>query len=313
MKILKANIPRRHDVPCPACDSERRSILFTPWVNVDDPARLYGAASGIPGTQTLVTCIDCGMIFESPRYDEATIIEGYKSSNDSGHDSQHPMRVRSFFNALKKLGNKIPAKGAKVLDIGTAGGAFLEAAKQYGYNASGLEPSKYLTDSGKARGLQIEQGTIDHHTFEPASFDMICLWDVIEHLTRPKMALQEIHRLLKPEGTLLINYPDIGTTQAKLAGRKFWWILSVHLHHFTRKSIADICRRTGFTTFEMQRYWQILEFGYLERMAVHYKIPLTAFITKMTPTIIQKIPIPYYASQTTVLARKSEKIESVNI
>jgi len=126
---------------------------------------------------------------------------------------------------------------------------------------------------------------------------------VIEHLPDPRTALVEIKKLLKPDGTLLINYPDIGTTQAKLAGKRFWWILSVHLHHFTRTSIQNICERTGFEVFKFRRYWQILEFGYLERMAVHYKIPLTALITKLTPKFIQNIPIPYYASQTTAIAR----------
>lgn len=190
-----------------------------------------------------------------------------------------------------------------MLDIGTAGGAFLDAAKQFGYNAYGMEPSEDLVARGKARGLKIEQGTIENHRFEHASFDMVCLWDVIEHLPDPRMALVEIKKLLKPDGILLINYPDIGTWQAKLFGKKYWWILSVHLHHFTKETIRDICLRTGFQAFHFQRYWQTLEFGYLERMAVHYKIPLAALITRMTPTFIQKIAIPYYASQTTALAR----------
>lgn len=289
--------------PCPVCDSTNRETFLEPWVDEQDPAKLYGAASGIPGTQHLVKCCDCSMIYESPRYDAATIVQGYMASQEADHDSQYPMRVNSFYQALVKHARFLPPKGAKVLDIGTAGGAFLDAAKQYGYDAHGMEPSADLVARGKARGLQIEQGTIDNHRFEAGTFDMVCLWDVIEHLPDPKAALVEIRKLLKPNGIFLINYPDIGTTQAKLAGKRFWWILSVHLHHFTRDTIRNICDRTGFEVFHMQRYWQILEFGYLENMAVHYKIPLTALITKYTPGFIQRIPIPYYASQTTALAR----------
>lgn len=291
------------DIECPVCDSGRFEVLMEPWVNESDPAKLYGAASGIPGTQRLVKCLDCGMIFESPRYDAQTIVKGYMASQEGEHDSQYPMRVYSFYRALKKHAKYLPSPGAKVLDIGTAGGAFLDAAKQYGYDAYGMEPSADLVTRGKARGLQIEQGTIESHSFAQGSFDMVCLWDVIEHLPDPKSALIEIRKLLKPKGILLINFPDIGTWQAKLAGKRFWWILSVHLHHFTRKSIRDICSRTGFEAIHFQRYWQTLEFGYLERMAVHYRIPLTALITRLTPDFIQKIPIPYYASQTTALVR----------
>lgn len=288
---------------CPVCNSNRQTVKFSPWVVESDPAKLYGAASGIPGTQQLVTCHDCGMIYESPRYDAETIVKGYMASQEGDHDSQYHMRVHSFLKVLEKQAKRIPPPNAKVLDIGTAGGAFLDAAKRYGYDAYGMEPSADLVNRGKARGLKIEQGTIESHSFETGSFDMVCLWDVIEHLPDPKTALIEIKKLIKPNGILLINFPDIGTWQAKLAKEKFWWILSVHLHHFTRKSIADICQRTGFEAFHFQRYWQTLEFGYLERMAVHYKIPLTRLITHLTPNFIQKIPIPYYASQTTALAR----------
>ena len=294
----------REDVKCPVCDSNAQKKLYKPWVIEDDPGKLYGAASGIPGTQHIVKCESCGMVYESPRFLSDVIIKGYENSNESEHDSQYHMRVYSFLKALKKQEKRIPPSGSKVLDIGTAGGAFLDAAKQYGFDAYGMEPSADLVERGKARGLQIEQGTIECHGFKAGSFDMITLWDVIEHLPEPKAALLEINKLLKPNGILLINFPDIGTMQAKLAGKKFWWILSVHLHHFTRKSVADICERTGFDAFHFQRYWQTLEFGYLERMAVLYKIPLTALITRLTPSFIQKLPVPYYASQTTSLARK---------
>lgn len=294
---------KRQNFPCTNCNFERHKIFLEPWAEESDPAKLYGAASGIQGTQRLVECLDCGMIFESPRYDAQTIVKGYMASQEGEHDSQYPMRVYSFYRTLKKQAMYLPDPGAKVLDIGTAGGAFLDAAKQYGYDAYGMEPSADLVARGIARGLQIEQGTIESHSFAQGSFDMVCLWDVIEHLPDPKLALVEIRKLLKPDGILLINFPDIGTWQAKLAGKRFWWILSVHLHHFTRKSIRDICSRTGFEAFHFQRYWQTLEFGYLERMAVHYRIPLAALITRITPGFIQRISIPYYASQTTALAR----------
>ena len=294
---------QKKKVDCSNCGSCRQDIFLEPIVNESDPAILYGAASGIRGTQRLVTCLDCGMIYESPRYPAEVIINGYMNSEEADHDSQYRMRVLSFYRALKKNEKYLPSPGAKVLDIGTAGGAFLDAANEYGFDAYGMEPSRDLVDRGQARGLKIEQGTIENHAFAAHTFDMVSLWDVIEHFPDPKSALIEIRKLLKPNGLLLINFPDIGTWQAKLAGKKFWWILSVHLHHFSKPTIRDICQRTGFEAFHFRRYWQTLEFGYLERMAVHYKIPLTSLIARLTPQVIQQIPIPYYASQTTAIAR----------
>ena len=290
-------------VQCPVCESGACTVFCEPWNDIADPAKLYGAASGVRGTQRLVRCRVCGMVYENPRFPEEVILRGYESSQESGHDSQYPMRVESFFRGLKATEAHLPPKGSRVLDIGTAGGAFLEAAQRFGFQVVGLEPSRFLVEQGRQRGLPIEQGTVDQHPFSHASFDLICFWDVLEHLAEPRRALEKVLPLLKRDGVLLINYPDIGTAVARIAGRRFWWLLSVHLHHFSLDTISRICDRTGFRVFHAQRYWQALQFGYLEDMAIHLGVPLSGLLKKLTPAFLQRLPLPYYASQTTVLAR----------
>lgn len=294
---------QKEPIACPLCSSDEFNVTYSPTAPVTDPIKLYGAASGVRNTQTLVTCKDCGLLYENPRFSEATIIQGYSSATDAGHDSQHAMRVRSFLNALNGLKRYIPAPGAKLLDVGTAGGAFLEAATTYGFDAYGIEPSKYLTEKGQKRGLKISQGTIEHATYPANSFDIICLWDVLEHVVDPKSVLTHIKRLLKPDGVLLINYPDIGTWQAKLAGSKFWWLLSVHLTHFSPKTIRFIAEKTGYKVEKLIPYWQTLEFGYLIGIARHLGVPTAGFFEKVIPNFIKRIPVPYYASQTTAILR----------
>lgn len=294
----------REIIPCPLCNAKEFSTLYKPWNIVNDPGALYGAASGLRGTQEIVRCNSCDLIYENPRYSKELILKGYEQSLEGAHDSQYPMRVRSFLNSLKSLKDKIPKPGSRILDIGTAGGGFIDAATQYGYDAYGLEPSQFLVDQACSRGLKVRQGTIDTNPFSNEQFDMITLWDVIEHLTDPLEDLRKIHKLLIPGGILLINYPDIGTWAGKLFGKKFWWILSVHLVHFDQRSIREICKQSGFETFLFQPYWQILEFGYLEKMAAHLGMPGANFIHKCTPQAIRSIPLPYWASQTTSLSRK---------
>lgn len=246
------------------------------------------------------------MIFENPRLPSEKILEGYMHSEDGDHDSQYQMRVRSFYSAIKRNQKKLPSKGKKVLDIGTAGGAFLEAAKDFGYDAYGLEPSVDLVERGNKRGLKIFQGTADSNGIGNQKFDLICLWDVIEHLPDPRQSLLDVLTYLEPNGTLLINFPNIGTVQAKLAGKRFWWIISVHLHHFANGTLDQLCESLGLKAVSKKRYFQILEFGYLVEIASKLGVPLASQIHKILPNPIKRIPIPYYASQTTAIYRVSK-------
>lgn len=302
--LTTASPPVKIEVSCPLCGGNSHTTLFEPRVEVSDPAKLYGAASGVQGTQTIVKCATCPMIYENPRFPEEVIIAAYSASNDAGHDSQHAMRVLSFEKALRSLAASLPPPGAKLLDIGTAGGAFLEAAAKSGYDAYGLEPSRFLVEHGKARGLTIEHGTIRENNFRPESFDLITFWDVLEHLAEPRRDLEDAVRLLKKGGILLINYPDIGTWQARLAGSRFWWLLSVHLTHFNRASISEICRSARCEVISFTPYWQTLQLGYLVKIAQHLKVPLASTALRFLPSVLARIPIPYYASQTTCIARK---------
>jgi SAM-dependent methyltransferase len=216
------------------------------------------------------------------------------------------MRVGSFYNALSTLASHLPKSGSKVLDVGTAGGAFLVAGNKFGYNTIGLEPCGYLVDAGKKRGFQIEEGVLKTAPFPKNSFDMICFWDVLEHVTDPVAELKYASNLLKSDGVLLINYPDIGTWMAKLAGSKFWWLLSVHLVHFDKNSLTKACDAAGFEPFLWKRYWQQLEFGYLLQMFRIYFPFLGSIFERFTPQFLKKIKVYYYASQTTCLARKKK-------
>ena len=290
-------------VNCAVCDSNKYAVFLEPSQIVDDPKLLYGADSGLRGVQKLVRCLDCDLIYENPRLSDQAILSGYQSAENIGHDTQHHMRVRSFFKSLQRHRQFFPSPNLRVLDIGTAGGGFLEAAQTMGFDAHGLEPSTNLAEQGRKRGLKIHCGTIEKNEFDAGSFDLVTLWDVIEHLPRPKDALVECRRLLKPGGLIMVNFPDIGTFQARLAGKNFWWLLSVHLHHFSKKNMASLVEQNGFNVIRFSRHWQTLEFGYLEKMAAHLGVPFAALIEKFTPNVVKQMPFPYYASQTTLIAK----------
>ncbi len=292
-------------VKCPLCGSDSTREIIKPKIEINDPVKLYGAADGVTGTQRIVECLVCEMIYENPRLPIKVILEGYAGSHGGSHDSQHEMRIRSFAFALKRNKKYLPPKNSIVLDIGTAGGAFLEAANIFGYKTFGLEPSIDLVNRGKTRGLNVFHGSIENNMLQNKKFDLICFWDVLEHVANPREALQYAIKLLNENGILLINFPNIGTTQARLAGKKFWWIISVHLVHFTNKTLDKLCLTEGLIPVRKKRYWQILELGYLIELSGKLGVPLLSKWVKFLPKYIRKFPFLYYASQTTAIYKKN--------
>ncbi len=295
---------QRRPVPCPLCGGDEPAVVLEPTERIDDPKRLYGAASGIRGTQRIVRCGRCSMMYESPRLPEEAIVAGYASADDAGHDSQHHMRVKSFAWSLKRFSRHLPEPPARILDVGTAGGAFLEAARDFGYTPFGVEPSQYLAGAARARGFDVRAGTLADGLFAGESFDVVSMWDVIEHLCDPRDAVARVHDLLRPGGTFLLNFPDSGTWQARLAGKRFWWLLSVHVSYFTRRTMRRLLEEAGFEVRVVSRHWQVLELGYLFGIAAHLGVPLAGGVGRILPRWLASVPAPYYASQTTVIARK---------
>ncbi len=122
--------------------------------------------------------------------------------------------------------------------------------------------------------MDIRDGILEPGAFEAHSFDVITLWDVIEHLPQPLETLQTVRSLLKPGGVLLVNYPDIGTLAARMLGRRWPFWLSVHLIYYTRKTMTEQLRRAGFSTLWFESFWPVLPLGYVAQRAAPYGKPL---------------------------------------
>ncbi len=85
-----------------------------------------------------------------------------------------------------------------------------------------------------------------------ASFDVVTMGDVIEHLVAPAAALARIRDLLTPEGLLWLALPDAGSRVARALGRRWWALIPTHLQYFTRHSIDMLLRRQGFEPLEIR-------------------------------------------------------------
>jgi len=292
------------EVPCNICDGKEVEVILTPQVKNISFMEVFSAAGGVRGTQKIVKCKKCGLVFVSPRFPEEQIEKAYQEAFDHGYSSQELGRKITFENGIKLIERLYEKKG-KILDIGAANGVFVEVSKNRSWVAYGVELSQELARSGKKKGLKFYQGTLEKQNFQNNFFDIITYWDVLEHVYDPKEELTLANKLLKSGGLLLINYPDIGSLPARLTGKYWWFFLSVHLYYFSKNSLNNLLAKTGFKTIYSKRHWQYLEFGYLANMISLYSKIVSRILVYILKTLnVDRKLIPYYAGQSTIVARK---------
>jgi len=292
-------------VPCNLCGRDNYRVMYKPETEVYNPEEIFSASGGVRGTQTIVKCNNCGLVYVNPRVKPETIVNAYTDAVDELYVSQEEGRLRTFTQALQLVNEFAPGKG-RILDVGCAAGFFLNVAKQDGWEAIGVEPSQWMSEWGRQRfGVEIVNGILREANFPEESFDVVTMWDVLEHTLDPMIELAEVNRILKPGGLVIINFPNVGSKLARLAGSKWWFFLSVHLYHFTPKTMTTMLEKNGFNVLKMKRHFQTLNLEHLVKMVGLYNEGISSVGLKLTSLLgMGNLQIPYYASQANVIAKK---------
>lgn len=294
-------------VACAICGSREYKVVYPATrkvVSQDQIIAMFKSSGDEPLTEQMVQCTQCGLLYVNPRLKASLIIGGYSAGDDAKFVSQEEGRMRTFVRCLREIERYCPP--GKVLDIGTAGGTFLAAAQRRGWIPVGIEPNKWLCDWGKRRyGVDIRQGTLDQQHFTPGSFDVVTLWDVLEHVPDPTKTLTDVAAMVKPGGHLVVNYPDMGSWIARLMGKRWVFVLNVHLYYFTQQTMKKLLDKVGFDVVRVKPHLQTLSLGYLcFRMHAYNRFlsKIGQTVTKYTMT--ENLQIPYWVGQTFVMARK---------
>lgn len=272
--------------------------------------QVYRSSSDAKLFEQVVKCSECSTVYLNPRLNPKLIIDSYSEGEDAAHVAQDAMRIRTFEKAIKHLASRhniLLSKKTKVLDIGCAGGAFLRAAANLGLDTKGIEPNKWMCEfARKTYKLDVQAGVLSDFHFADKSFDVVTLWDVIEHVPDPNAELKEIYRILKPGGVLVVNYPDYSSPPARLLGRKWPFWLSVHLTYYTPKTIRHHLEKIGYTVEQISPHWQTLELGYVFARMTPYLSMARIFKSGVEKLGLEKAPLTYWMGQTQVVARKAD-------
>ncbi|WP_125718460.1 class I SAM-dependent methyltransferase [Flavobacterium ustbae] len=189
------------------------------------------------------------MLITSPQPELQNLGRYYESEDYISHtDNKRSLFEKAYHfvknialqNKLNLINSQQSQKG-KILDIGAGTGDFLLTAKNDGWETVGVEPSDRAKNIAKQKGISFveEISTLENH-----SLDVITMWHVLEHVPDLEHQIQELKRLLKPTGTLIVAVPNYKSFDAQHYGT-FWaaYDVPIHFWHFSKKSIQLLFER----------------------------------------------------------------------
>lgn len=188
----KARADLVEHIPCPLCAGTVYNVLFTK-LGLD-----------------FVRCGKCSFVYVNPRLKEDVVIKGYTGDAEAESNriwkkvlespEQQAFNTVAFDRLLDQLGG-----AGRVLDVGCSVGHFLLRAQARGYEVEGLEIEPEALAAARAAGLTVHEATLEEKQYPDASFDVVALLGLIEHVPNPRGLLREVHRILRPGGAVVFN------------------------------------------------------------------------------------------------------------
>ncbi|MFA5275677.1 MAG: methyltransferase domain-containing protein [Candidatus Omnitrophota bacterium] len=266
-------------VKCNLCGSSFYEVAYHMNISADTDikAGIQGFSYKITGDKTqglelrIVSCLSCGLKYVNPRDEMDKIFSRYSKLEDELYLGEEKGRRITARIILKQI-SRFRRKG-KFLDIGCAAGFLLDEAAKQGWDTQGIELSEWLVNFARNElGLNVFRGTLSEAVFPSKYFDAIVLTDTIEHLVDPKGLMEEIRRILKPDGVLYISTPDIDSLLSRILKARWWGIQHAHLYYFSRNTINRLLDASGFRVRQYGSYPRIFSLAYwMERLKGYNK------------------------------------------
>ena len=264
----------------------------------------------------VVRCDDCGLLFQNPQPSDEALARIYSAEYFLGSDTEAGRRAVSEMKQatarlyLAEISRYAGLQCGRLLEIGCGDGDFLVAAEAAGWQVTGIEYSATACETARRR-LQkgeVRCGELQSAGLPAEQFDLCVLSDVIEHVRDPLGFLREIHRLLKPGGTLFIATPDIDSWSARFMKQRWMEFKAEHLTYLGRQTIQTALIKSGYREVIVQPGWKILSFDYVrlhfERFPVPLFTPVLGCIARILPRRMQLEHRRIVASGMMVFSRK---------
>lgn len=265
MKLRKIN--------CPICNTASFWLLFK-------TKDFRYSCRGGPKSFDLVKCEKCGVIYVNPRPTRRDIGKFYpKTYYSSALGRLVNWVVEKIMTLYRIIACKSVLKykkSGKILDIGCGTGDFLYEIKKRGFRTIGIDISPEACRQARQKKLRVFNKELEDCSFPKKSFDVVTLWHVLEHLHDPREVIRKIGKILKDDGLLVIEVPNIKSFSFKLFGKYFFHLdVPRHLFHWSHETLSDLLKLEGFMVVEVSypRFSSILSlFRSLSRLLEDKKI-----------------------------------------
>lgn len=205
---------------------------------------IEGASDHITGEAfRILGCDGCGVCFTFPVPRD---MEPYYPLQYRGYGPLVVRILRTFYRFRVGKWARIKQGPGMALEIGCGAGLMLDALRRKGWRVKGVERTEAMAAYAKdTLGLDVISGGLDLVPREPG-FDLIILFQVLEHMSDPLSILRECAARLKPDGVMVINVPNIASWQARFGG-PVWLHLDPprHLFHFSPGSLEKTLEKAG--------------------------------------------------------------------
>jgi 2-polyprenyl-3-methyl-5-hydroxy-6-metoxy-1,4-benzoquinol methylase len=217
----------------------------------------------------LFKCQGCGAVFSLEYPDYKNIEFLYLNSDHEGYLAESKNRQATFRRIIKLVKGYLGVTNAPIslLDIGASAGLFLHTVQESEptWSVSGIEASRQAVAACKSRfGIDLIHGMLEDMPLEvyEGKYDVISMFDIIEHVQEPLKMMQKASALLKVGGILVVTTPNIESWTSKILQSRWWSYRLMHNVLFSRQSMRHLMSRSSLQVIRMRGLIRLFSLGY---------------------------------------------------
>lgn len=232
---------------CPLCHSQQTSVRWPQsgdWQS--DASQAFLCTTTTRLRPEILTCRSCDHVFSNPLHWPPDLELEYAHLEDDEYLRMLDVKRRTFRRAADRV-QRLRQPPGSLLEVGSYAGLFLDECRDRGYEVVGVEPSEWGSEVSRRRGLTVHTGRAEDVLRDGSlgEFDLVVSWDVLEHVVNPAAFLSSLATHTPNGGFIVISTLDRTNWFARMTGRRWPWLIPMHLHYFDQAAVVRLAGEAG--------------------------------------------------------------------